>query len=265
MREFHIKEKMKTKRGKQVAALSVLLVLLALIGGVAAKYITNNHTKAEMLSSGFHISSNYLEETNVTYDVTDWGDHGITIQLFNFEKENVAQVSEHDITYKVTVPTGWKVDVTDTIGTTIAASGDAYTLALDKGTHILKAAYIGEGTPTSPVTVTVTTTAPYAKELTATFNLDAKTLPEYEVKDMGDYIVLSVYSNDYKGDIKIDWKAVNYSPDTTNDYMKDWKDSNPTEYLTVEENTTYELIFVENQPCSWEKGLTSGKTIQIGE
>lgn len=274
MKNFNIKEKLKTKRGKITAAVTGLL-LLTLVGGVAAKYVTENRSKAEMLSSDFHISSNYLEEEskNTEYTVTDWGDHGIEILLFNYEKTNVASISGTDIQYTVEVPIDWEVKVKNSTGNEVTPTNNNYNLPVTEGattTQTLKVKYTGDGEPTTPVKIKVTTNAPYKKELSATFTLAGKAAPEYEVEDKGDYVVLTIYSNDYEGkDVKITWTD-DYSPDNTNATMANWQDalgndSNVGYMVDLEENTTYELIFVENEECNWDLTRTSGKTIQIGQ
>lgn len=274
MKNFNIKEKLKTKRGKTTTAVTGLL-LLTLVGGVAAKYVTENRSKAEMLSSDFHISSNYLEESSedAKYTVTDWGDHGIEILLFNYEKTNVASISGTDIQYTVEVPTDWEVKVKNSTGNEVTPTNNNYNLPVTEGattTQTLNVKYTGDGEPTTSVTIKVTTNAPYKKELSATFTLAGKAASEYEVEDKGDYVVLTIYSNDYEGnDVKITWTD-NYSPDNTNATMANWQDasgnnSNVGYMVDLEENTTYELIFVENEECNWNLTRTSGKTIQIGQ
>ena len=255
-------EELKIKRNKKIAFVIGGVLLLSLVGGLAAKYVTERKYEAEMLSSDFHISSNYLQEVDedAAYTVSDWGEHGIEILLFNYEKENVTSISGTDMKYKVEVPANWDVTVTDDIANSIAVDGNGdYTFEKSdvKASHKLLLSYTGTGEPSETILVIVTTTNPYKKTLAATFTLEGKRGAEYKVEDNGDYCVVTIYTNDYAGDMKVTWDDA-FAPDNTNPLMKNWKTDTTDDYLMdLEANTTYELIFVEHESTNGEQTLTS--------
>jgi len=260
------------KTYKIIVLAAALLLVLVPAGVVLGKYIFTNMSTAQMLSSHFHISSNYLEDSDLIkeYTVSDWGDTGILIQLYNYEKENISLIAEDPIVYKVSVSDGWNVTVKDDLGTLVAPAEGQYTMPADgsvKVTHILQIKAAGASTDTSkPVEVTVTTTSPYSKQLKAKFTLEGKDAPEYQIEDKGDYCVVTIYSNDYADYIDVAWTE-KYSPDNTNVLMATWIDTDQKQDLLLEANHTYELIFFEKEGVSYSKDRTrvEGFKIQIGE
>ncbi len=241
----------KTKRRGWIYILAILLVIALLGGGLLAKYISQNRQEAEMISAGFHISSNYLEEGTPHFNVSDWGD-GVDILLYNYEKENIAQIAEMAINYTVTVEHGTlesvkngAYDVTPT-GTVTATSG-SYILPLstDIMNHTIRVKPDDSG---QDVIVTVKSTAPYSKELKASFNVSAKTLPAWTFagREDGNTALLTIKTNDYAGTVTVNWPSAIYSPDNSDLLMKTWVDSTPTGTLTVEANSTYTLLFFKD-------------------
>ena len=227
----------------------MLLAVLALGGGLMAKYVKENRQQAEMTAAQFHISSDYLEETekNAKYSITDWKD-GFDILLYNYEKENIAQISECEISYDVTVGNGWTVTDDGNGKLTVDSNKKAVALHLNPGASARK---------DDKVTVTVTTTAPYTKTLSAEFTLATSSVPDYTVADQGDgTVLLTIHSNDFTGDMTIQWTNDKLDPDNTNSLMRKWTEAGTTSSgtLFVEANHTYELLFfkekTDNVTCS---------------
>ncbi|WP_165170534.1 hypothetical protein [Adlercreutzia sp. ZJ242] len=254
------------KRGMRVAAWAALVfcAIALMASSLLAKYVTESQERAEMESSGFHISSNYLEEISQTYTVADWGD-GFDILLYNYEKENVAQVSEVDMTYTVTVSEGTTVSVTDQASNVPDEDNDdIYTFGKFANTtyhtlHVTPGTTVSKG---DKITVTVTTVAPYKKMLTATFSIARNSKPDYTIEDQGNGTVLvTVKTNDYADIMKVTWDPDKLSPDNTNILMAAWKDENPTGTFTVESNSTYELLFFKKS--DEDVGKTSGTGTEI--
>lgn len=237
MGKYSAKQTKKPNNIRRTALILALLLLLATAGTgtLLARYVTRNKMQAEMIAAGFHISSDYLKEGGETYPVTNWGS-GIEIEVYNYEIENVTQVSERNMSYDITVSNGWTVKRDNNEVTSGLLEGDGTT----KQTHKLVLEYTGSGTPTS-VDVTVKTTSPYTKTLKATFQLSGSNVPSYTLKDEGNHVVLTINSNDFAGQVTVNWQG-DLAPDNTNQYMTTWTGNSGT--LTVEPFHIYELILV---------------------
>ncbi len=238
-----------------LAGIFGILFVGVLVGSLLARYIATNREKAEVISSNFHISSNYLKEENNTYTVTDWGyqdDHDIIFELYNYEEDNTALISATPIAYKIDLPAGWTVTVKDENGNTVSPANHVYTLpGITKTSHTV----ILKRTGTDKlVDVTVTTTAPYKTKLSARFTLAEPHDFEYTVVDGGNYVTVFVHSNNYAGTLNVTW-PLGFSPDNTNPYMKEWNDTEKTGSFTAEEHTVYELIFLKNTADADENGI----------
>lgn len=258
------------------AALAAVLVAAAAGGGVLlARYRTQNIEKAEMISANFHISSNYLKEDGPSYTVVDWGG-GFDIYLFNYEQENIANIAADDITYTVSVSNNGTPGNNCTVynGNT-ALTGGSFTLSGGSAAqHRLHISPIVDtnGAATKPITVTVTTSSPFVKTLSATFNIESKTQPDYTVADNGDGTVsLVIRTNEYSGTVRVKWNNTYFSPDNTNTLESGWTDAQASAGYTFNaaRDTAYELLFFKNttDPLGTSIGaeLTgSGSTVTLG-
>jgi len=245
-----------------ILAVVVLCAVLLCSQALLARYKTSNETQAEMISAQFHISSNYLGNVseNKEFSVVDWGD-GIDVQLYNYEKENVALIAADAIRYKVTVTNG-TFSVSDG-ASPVTPSGEEYTLpkSASRISQILHISPSGSG----DVVVTVKTTAPFAKTLKATFKINSKLKPDYIIEDQSNGTVkITVYSNDYEGSITVQWDAGKFSPDNTNKLMETWSDVTKLGSFTAESNTVYELLFVKNTADAYSKTEGTGTKIGLG-
>ncbi len=230
-----------------------LAVLLVGTGAIFAKYRSEMKKQAEMIAAGFHISSDHLEEGGATYSVSHLAQNPIVIKLYNYEKENIAQISQVDMKYKVTVNGGFATIQNETNNTLTPNDGGEYEMGIstDKAEHTLTI------TPNSSlVTVTVTTTSPYKKTLTAKFELTASSLTaQKKLKNMGSYCILTIYSNQQSGEKTLKWPE-GLIPDNTNAIMRNWLDTagGHSGTFTMNDYTTYELIFFNPNGVS---GLTA--------
>ncbi|MCD8364427.1 MAG: hypothetical protein LUC83_01175 [Clostridiales bacterium] len=267
MRDQHVKGKKKKRRGRQIACLAVLIVLAA-AGVLFAKYRSGMQRQAQMISENFHISSNYLEveSENASHTVSNWSS-GFSIELYNYEKENVAQVAAEDIFYEISlsdtsgkiadnkISEYFTVSVTDADNTASYPNDGKYTLSTNisgEGTyHTLTITPVSGASISGEVSlkVTVTSTAPFAKTLAATFQLAATQQPDYTVTQAGvsegSYALVTIHSNGYEGTISVTWDN-DLSPDNDNEIMRAWynsADDTTTETFTSSTYTTYELIF----------------------
>ena len=245
--------------------LTIFVLALLLIGGLTARYISSNKRKAEMTSSQFHVTSDYLEEGGANYNITNWGD-GFHIQLYNYEKENLALVLADRISYQVEISDPGKWECTADTGNGVlegngVRTSNTLTVTPKTGVSINQ---------NDTVTVTVKTTEPYVKELKATFTVTSKRLPENELTQSnsdGNQWHLVIKTNDYAGTVTVTWPNENICPDTTNEYMSNWS-NNGSNNLTVQENTTYDLVFLRNNESDsfmLSPGSESGASIVINK
>lgn len=257
----------KKRRMRRIIAAEIMVLFLVVLGaGILARYISSYKKKAEMLSSSFHFTSNCLEEEEETaYTISDWME-GITILLYNYEKENVALIAEEGISYKVDAGEGWDVSVTDETGSAVVYPEEGlYSMPGGGGrrSQTLKLVYTGTGTP-EKVSVKVTAVSPYSKTLQADFTLSGKADPDYTVEDKGKYCLVTVRANNYSGTITVNWDSVLFSPDNTNPIMEDWLNVNKTGSFNAEPYTAYELIFVKNADKEYSATSGTGSTVLVG-
>lgn len=255
-------KKRNRKLNKKVTTISLvsiftLLFLGVLVGSLLAKYIAVNREKAEIVSANFHISSDYLKEDGASYTVTDWGyhnDYDVVFEIYNYEEENTALIAADPIAYKINVPTGWTVTVKNENGDEVSPVNSVYTLPAGGSKHVHTVALKRVGTQSTSVSVTVTTTAPYATTLFASFDLAGPHDFTSAVVDHGNYVSVVINTNNYSGNLKVTWTD-SFSPDNTNPDMKTWKDTSRVGVLAVNEHTVYELIFLKNTAQAYAGGI----------
>ena len=252
--------KVKTNKNSIIVIVLVtLIVLVAVSASLIAKYVYDNKNNAQMLSSDFHFTSNYLEEDKVTYDINNWQD-GFDIELYNYEKDNKALISNTDINYTVTVETSnpngnWGCD---------DVNGGVMTKSSTKSSNILKLKKSVNAKQGDKVTVTVKTTYPFVKTISATFVLSTVDSPSYSVDDNNDgTVTLTIKSNDSDSLVNISWDSDYYDPDSTNKYMSTWSDNAQSGTLQTEKNTTYKLIFFKNKDFTLTSVSGEGADIKI--
>lgn len=249
------------QRRRYLLPLIVVFIGICTAGGIAAKYRTDQQKQAEAIAAEFHFTSDLLEEKMAEYQITNWSS-GFDIQLYNYEKENMALVSNEDISYNVIVEPADKWQCEDGLtGKLTGKSSAKNTLNI----HPKSGAVINQK---DEVTVTVKSTAPFSKELSAKFILASKSMPENQLvsnsKDENQWR-LTVRTNDYSGMVNISWPKDELCPDNTNEYMSKWKNDG-SETLEVKANTTYELVFLrstEGTAFQLYSGSGSGTDISI--
>lgn len=241
-------------RGRVViAALLGLIAAAALAGIVAAKYASAKEQEAEIHAYGFHFSSDYLEAGGATLSVSDWDTQGIVFRLYNYEKENTAQISDTAMDYELTVPDGWQIDSVKTDqGERVSAVNSVYTMEVSDtcAAHIVTLKYVGNAQPADAVEITAATVSPYEKELKATFQLSSQNGPTFTAVNEGGAVCLTIYSNNYAGPVVVKWPQAEASPDNVNSDvdMSAWQNSHASsgETFTAEAHHTYTLYFMKN-------------------
>jgi hypothetical protein len=263
--------KLKNAKKRNLILLVVAGLLVSTASGLLARYVSSNRRDAQMISAQFHISSNYLEETdkNASYTIADWGD-GLDIMLYNYEKENIDQIAADVITYQVEVTNG-SCQVKNQNGSTVAAAdssgGSEYYTISGGTTRTSQSLHIVPTEGATNTTVKVITTAPFQKTLQASFTFTNKKKPTYTWEEITEqnYVLLTISTNDYSGTMTVTWDSAKLSPDNTDTIMRDWVDtkSSSGETFTAEANTTYELIFVKNTVENIAGGSGIGTEINL--
>lgn len=252
----------KIKRNKNsiiAVVLVTLVVLVAVSASLIAKYVFDNKNNAQMLSSDFHFTSNYLEEKQARYEINNW-QNGFDIELYNYEKDNKALISNTDIKYTVTVNTSsssgsWGCE--DPNGGVLKKSSTKSSNTL----NLIKSVNAKQG---DKVTVTVKTTYPFVKTISAEFILSTVDSPSYTIDDNNDgTVTLTIKSNDSESTVNVSWDKDYYDPDSTNKYMTSWSNNSGTGSLTLEKNTTYKLIFFKNKDFTLKSVSGEGADVKI--
>lgn len=250
------------KKSRAIALILGTLVITAVfISAVAAKYISNDKKTAEIHASGFHFSSDYLESDGQSVNVSDWSTWGIVFHLYNYEKENIAQISDSEIQYRITVPSGWQIDtVKRDDGAAVAVNQGVYTIPKsdERAAHTVALKYVGTGNPGSAA-ITVEAVSPYEKTLQAEFKTPSKGEPTFTLKEDGGAVCMTIQSNNYAGPIRVKWPGSVVSPDNVNSDvdMSAWLNTNAEsgEVFQSEANHIYTLFFMKNSDAEITDGF----------
>lgn len=200
-----------TKSRKILIALISLAVVAALItsGTVLGKYFIKESGEESVAASNFYFDSDYLKPaaSAATYTVAGTS---VVVSLKNFIDS--AKVTTPNITYSVSV----------TNGTSSPASG-----TITGGSENFSSVTITPTNAAQPVTVTATSTAPFEKVLTATFNFTAdmaRTSATYLIEDStnSDYATLKILAGNTiisAGTLTLNWNTSDVYLDPTNPYL----------------------------------------------
>ncbi len=229
-----------------ILILVLILTLLGSITYVAAKYISEKYFRTSIIDpTGFYFTSDYATSEGATYTTSDWV-NGIKIRVYNYDIDNQNNVSESDILYKIEIPNDWSVKVFDDQNADVNLEDSNYRMKkAGNNYHDIKIKYIGSSSLPLEFEIKIITNSPYNKELKATFIPENKNLPLYTITDMGNYVMVNIKTNAFKGNVTVDWDENKFSPDNTNPIMSSWLDIKSQESFFVDEYSTYELIFVK--------------------
>lgn len=178
--------------------LSVLCVVPAL-----AKYSTEQGKQSEINSPEFYFTSDYLSES-VLPEYKIYGG-SVSFEIRNFIDS--FRVSKENITYTVSASGGTLSSVGGTL-TAETADSDIITLT-----------YSGEEIE-KEITVTVTSSSPYVKELKAKF-VFTKPVLRYEITDSAGsyYAELYIHTANEAKTVTVNWNQAELLIDETNDYV----------------------------------------------
>lgn len=248
--------------------LAAVLVLGILPGGLLARYVSLHKRENEMIAAGFHISSNALLETALHHTAVCGPDGTFAIDLYNYELENIRSVSQVDIRYRVTVTGGGTVQSVKSGGSAVTATSGVY--VLPKGpTKVAHTVAVKPNDGVSTLTVTVTTTAPYPKTLSATFDVSSGGITVTKSAVAGDVTRLTIETNQYEGQIDLTWPEGAYPNVGVVEKAYGWQVGYQARQaiLTAQKETTYYFEFsnstISNTAVSYTGPGYAGATIQV--
>lgn len=255
--------KFKSRKTLIILLAVLILVIASLSGGLIARYLTEENGSASMHSGKFELHSDLLQKSGGSHEVTDWNTVGITFTVYNYAPLNPSLVSERDITYAITLPTGYTASVKDALGNTVPLSDGVYTITSSAATyHTITLTAPVTAEENDVVSVVLTSKTPYTTTLSADFTLKGKSTPEYKIEDNGTHVLVTLYTNNYAGAVTFTWSE-KFSPDNTNPVMASWLDASGTANVDLPANTTYELIFYKNALVTLNRALTADTTVTV--
>ena len=185
-----------------ISAISALILMLGIAPSLA-KYVTEYGKQSEVVSDNFYFTSDYLSESAIP-------EHKIYGDSVSFEIRNYidsSRVNASDIVYTVTANVG---TLSSEGGTLIGGTENCAKITLT---------YSGEEAE-KEITVTVTSSSPYVKELKAKFVFTKPAL-RYEITDsVGSYYAeLYIHTANEEKTVTVNWDKAELLIDETNDYV----------------------------------------------
>lgn len=201
------------KKQNKKSYLWILLVGIVIgscfFGGYYAKYAHKESMDKDVKSERFYFTSNYLTENGKKYTLSS-GTKQVDIELYNYADNK--RISDSTISYKYTVNGG-----DENQGSIVGKNKFSSTIEL---TNLSQGTY----------EVVVQATSPYTKTLKGTFEIpEEEDSITYSVDDSqgSPYVILTVSTNDYEGNIQISWPD-GVIPDTTQEEFENvdtWKNN----------------------------------------
>ena len=231
------------KRTVPLLALAVVVVLLCLVGGLAAKYVVvDNKDDNQISANDFYFSIDLLSATDQyagqdENKITERTIHlyGATQTSLSFKVRNYfddLRINPADITYTISYKATAGVPAVLESGNSQVTSGASYTLT--HGTQDFDEFVVSAPNNTvegGEIEVTVASSVPYVKTMTMTIVLHPQKYDVlYRVEDSVDspYATLIIMAGKHDGvaagKINVDWSAINTTAnvlqvDTTNTFV----------------------------------------------
>ena len=226
------------KKKITVAVISVVSFFALMLGIVPslAKYVTEHGKQSEVVSDNFYFTSDYLSESAIPeYKIC--GD-SVSFEIRNYIDSLRTNVEA--IKYTVSASDGTLTQGGEpTSGGTINGG--------TKAAHTVTLTYSGEEAK-KEITVTVTSSSPYVKELKAKF-VFIKPVLRYEITDsVGSYYAeLYIHTANKAKTVTVNWDTEKLLIDETNDYVfgnltADKKSAS----IIIPAHTTVKIAFFKN-------------------
>ena len=213
-----------------ISAISALILMLGIVPSLA-KYVTEHGKQSKVVSDNFYFTSDYLSESAIP----EYKIYGNNVE---FEIKNCIdslRTNVADIEYTVSAGDG-----------TLSSGGGTLIGGTEKCAKITLT-YSGEEAE-KEITVTVTSSSPYVKELKAKF-VFTKPVLRYEITDsVGSYFAeLYIHTANEAKTVTVNWDKAELLIDETNDYVfgKLNADKNAAT-VTIPAHTTVKIAFFKN-------------------
>ena len=214
-----------------ISAISALTLMLGIVPSLA-KYVTEHGKQSEVVSDNFYFTSDYLSESAIP-EHKIYGD-SVSFEIRNFIdslRTNVANIE-----YTVSASDG---TLSSNGGTLIGGTENCAKITLT---------YSGEEAE-KEITVTVTSSSPYVKELKAKFVFTNPVL-QYEITDSaGSYFAeLYIHTANEAKTVTVNWDKEKLLIDETNDYVirGNLNDAKNSVSVTIPAQTTVKIAFFKN-------------------
>lgn len=213
-----------------ISAISALILMLGIAPSLA-KYVTEYGKQSEVVSDNFYFTSDYLSESAIP-------EHKIYGDSVSFEIRNYIdslRVNASDIVYTVSASDG-----------TLSFDGRPLIGGTENCAKITLT-YSGEEVE-KEITVTVTSSSPYVKELKAKFVFTKPAL-RYEITDsVGSYYAeLYIHTANEEKTVTVNWDKAVLLIDETNDFVfgKLTAEKNSAS-VSIPAHTTVKIAFFKN-------------------
>ena len=185
-----------------ISAISALILMLGIVPSLA-KYVTEHGKQSKVVSDNFYFTSDYLSESAIP----EYKIYGSNVE---FEIKNCIdslRTNAADIEYTVSASDG-----------TLSSGGGTLIGGTEKCAKITLT-YSGEEAE-KEITVTVTSSSPYVKELKAKFVFTKPAL-RYEITDsVGSYYAeLYIHTANEEKTVTVNWDKAVLLIDETNDFV----------------------------------------------
>ena len=214
-----------------ISAISALILMLGIVPSLA-KYVTEQGKQSTVVSDNFYFTSDYLSESTMIPEHKIYGD-SVSFEIRNYMDS--FRVNDSDIAYTVSATDG-----------TLSSEGGTLTGGT-AGSDTVTLTYSGEEAE-KEITVTVTSSSPYVKELKAKF-VFTKPVLRYEITDsVGSYFAeLYIHTANEAKTVTVNWDKAELLIDETNDYVfgKLNADKNAAS-VDIPAHTTVKIAFFKN-------------------
>ena len=186
-----------------ISAISALTLMLGIVPSLA-KYVTEHGKQSKVVSDNFYFTSDYLSESTMIPEHKIYGD-SVSFEIRNYIDS--LRVNASDIVYTVSASDG-----------TLSSDGRPLIGGTENCAKITLT-YSGEEAE-KEITVTVTSSSPYVKELKAKFVFTKPAL-RYEITDsVGSYYAeLYIHTANEEKTVTVNWYKAVLLIDETNDFV----------------------------------------------
>ena len=215
-----------------ISAISALILMLGIVPSLA-KYVTEQGKQSTVVSDNFYFTSDYLSESTMIPEHKIYGD-SVSFEIRNYIDSS--RVNASDIVYTVTATDG-----------TLSSNGGTLIGGTEKCAKITLT-YSGEEAE-KEITVTVTSSSPYVKELKAKFVFTKPAL-RYEITDsVGSYYAeLYIHTANEEKTVTVNWDKAVLLIDETNDFVirGNLTAEKNSASVSIPAHTTVKIAFFKN-------------------